>query len=273
MMSSDKPKSKTVITILHHDGKYGRPFYECRVDPNRVLPQDEWMTIFWQQEQNEEDTDMTDDDKDINITPFTQSNKDGMSQRKPVPFRWRQMTEQDDEEFGVIKDANDEPYLIDATGDPCACCNDEITRPHDGDPWEGRLDAYCYYCALCRCDALPSSCGKSYNVLSKNTVTERTKGWEECIIDYFNKLSRESIAAGWEGPADNEEIFTGQVSIDDAKHNKLFGFIDWSAGPGIDRTKPGATWFAWINRWGMAFGYRRLQLFISFPSEYDGWPS
>jgi hypothetical protein len=39
----------------------------------------------------------------------------------------------------------------------CACCGEGITRPN-GDPWEGRLDAYCEECAITRCDAFPGEC-------------------------------------------------------------------------------------------------------------------
>lgn len=40
---------------------------------------------------------------------------------------------------------------------PCACCRAPI-GVRDPDPWEGRLDAYCYGCASARCDAYPGTC-------------------------------------------------------------------------------------------------------------------
>jgi hypothetical protein len=39
----------------------------------------------------------------------------------------------------------------------CGCCGKEL-QERDPDPWEGRLDDYCYECALCRCDAYPGGC-------------------------------------------------------------------------------------------------------------------
>lgn len=39
----------------------------------------------------------------------------------------------------------------------CACCGRAI-QPRHPDPWEGRMDAYCYDCALSRCDAYPGEC-------------------------------------------------------------------------------------------------------------------
>lgn len=34
----------------------------------------------------------------------------------------------------------------------------------ENDPWEGRLDGYCYECALTRCDAYPGECGQRANL-------------------------------------------------------------------------------------------------------------
>jgi hypothetical protein len=42
----------------------------------------------------------------------------------------------------------------------CACCGEVVTRPN-GDPWTGRLDAYCEECATTRCDAFPGECRRS----------------------------------------------------------------------------------------------------------------
>lgn len=39
----------------------------------------------------------------------------------------------------------------------CCCCGAPIAA-RDPDPWEGRLDGYCYECALARCDAYPGEC-------------------------------------------------------------------------------------------------------------------
>lgn len=47
--------------------------------------------------------------------------------------------------------------VIDDLG--CFCCNAPV-ETRDPDPWEGRLDGYCYDCALTRCDAYPGECGK-----------------------------------------------------------------------------------------------------------------
>jgi len=33
-----------------------------------------------------------------------------------------------------------------------------VVEPRDPDPWEGRLDGYCYRCALARCDAFSDEC-------------------------------------------------------------------------------------------------------------------
>lgn len=42
----------------------------------------------------------------------------------------------------------------------CGCCG-FMVKPRDPDPWEGRMDAYCYSCALTRCDAYPGECGRN----------------------------------------------------------------------------------------------------------------
>lgn len=44
--------------------------------------------------------------------------------------------------------------------DQCSCCGYLFLKRIDNDPWEGRLDGYCYDCALARCDAYPGACGK-----------------------------------------------------------------------------------------------------------------
>lgn len=43
----------------------------------------------------------------------------------------------------------------------CACCRAPYQyRQPKNNPWDGRLDAYCYDCASARCDAYPGDCGK-----------------------------------------------------------------------------------------------------------------
>ena len=42
--------------------------------------------------------------------------------------------------------------------EPCMCCGKDAPIRGANDPWEGRLDGYCYKCALTRCDAYPSEC-------------------------------------------------------------------------------------------------------------------
>ncbi len=39
----------------------------------------------------------------------------------------------------------------------CWCCLAPV-ESRNPDPWEGRLDGYCYNCALTRCDAFPWDC-------------------------------------------------------------------------------------------------------------------
>lgn len=40
-------------------------------------------------------------------------------------------------------------------------CGREI-EPRDPDPWEGRMDDYCYDCATNRCDCYPDECPVKY---------------------------------------------------------------------------------------------------------------
>lgn len=46
----------------------------------------------------------------------------------------------------------------------CGCCEKELEK-RDPDPWEGRLDGYCYKCALTRCDAYPGDCSRGIAVV------------------------------------------------------------------------------------------------------------
>lgn len=41
---------------------------------------------------------------------------------------------------------------------PCCCCQEPVELRLSDDPWDGRLDGYCYDCALARCDAYPGEC-------------------------------------------------------------------------------------------------------------------
>jgi hypothetical protein len=46
----------------------------------------------------------------------------------------------------------------------CWCCGAKVERRELGDPWEGRMDGYCYACALNRCDCYPETCpAKSFD--------------------------------------------------------------------------------------------------------------
>jgi len=45
--------------------------------------------------------------------------------------------------------------------DKCWCCgriDRSINRKRVHAQWEGRMDGYCYDCALTRCDAYPGAC-------------------------------------------------------------------------------------------------------------------
>lgn len=47
-------------------------------------------------------------------------------------------------------------YYAHAEGDrACVCCGRMHVTRTERDPWEGRLDGYCYDCATARCDAYP----------------------------------------------------------------------------------------------------------------------
>jgi hypothetical protein len=41
-------------------------------------------------------------------------------------------------------------------------CGRKVERRELGDPWEGRMDDYCYDCALSRCDCYPDECPVKY---------------------------------------------------------------------------------------------------------------
>lgn len=40
----------------------------------------------------------------------------------------------------------------------CWCCGEPAPIRGEGDPWEGRMDGYCYECSLTRCDTTDSTC-------------------------------------------------------------------------------------------------------------------
>ena len=42
----------------------------------------------------------------------------------------------------------------------CHC--GRAVEPRNPDPWEGRMDAYCYDCSLNRCDCYPDECPVKY---------------------------------------------------------------------------------------------------------------
>lgn len=46
----------------------------------------------------------------------------------------------------------------DAAPEPCWCCGEPAPIRGEGDPWEGRMDGYCYSCATTRCDTTDSTC-------------------------------------------------------------------------------------------------------------------
>lgn len=57
--------------------------------------------------------------------------------------------------------------MTDRTQTICHCGRPVESR--DPDPWEGRMDAYCYDCATCRCDTSDAVCPHA----SSNSAAER----------------------------------------------------------------------------------------------------
>lgn len=47
-----------------------------------------------------------------------------------------------------------------ASAATCHC--GRTVEPRDPDPWEGRMDGYCYDCATNRCDCYPDECPVKY---------------------------------------------------------------------------------------------------------------
>jgi hypothetical protein len=57
----------------------------------------------------------------------------------------------------------------------CVCCGTNYGQRED--PWEGRLDGYCYECALARCDAYPDECPRLDREFRSFTSAEEALKW------------------------------------------------------------------------------------------------
>ena len=61
----------------------------------------------------------------------------------------------------------------DGEADVCGCCG-YMVHPRNPDPWEGRMDDYCYECCLTRCDAYPGECRRNFWPSAAGTSGENT---------------------------------------------------------------------------------------------------
>ncbi len=57
-------------------------------------------------------------------------------------------------------------------GNRCVCCDNEVEPRNHDDPWEGRLDGFCYHCASIRCDAYPGECKRVPDISNRTSLED-----------------------------------------------------------------------------------------------------